>query len=75
MNGGWQNVDPRLRNGTGDPQEGKLYGTTWSGGGYAGGAVFALDLSTGAEATVYGFCSQQICAGTCKVQGGWTALP
>ncbi len=38
--------------------KGKLYGTT-SGGE---GSLFAYDLSTGAEATVYRFCTQANCA-------------
>jgi uncharacterized repeat protein (TIGR03803 family) len=41
--------------------KGTLYSTTLSGGGYGGGAVFALDPSTGEENTVYGFCSRPDC--------------
>lgn len=39
-----------------------LYGTTFEGGAYGGGAVFSLNLSTGAEATVYSFCSAKNCS-------------
>lgn len=46
--------------------KGKLYGTT-SGGGLEScqlgcGTVFAIDRKTGAETTVYSFCSQSRCA-------------
>jgi uncharacterized repeat protein (TIGR03803 family) len=42
--------------------DGKLYGTTWLGGDFGGGTVFALDLETGAETLAYSFCSQANCA-------------
>lgn len=49
--------------------KGKLYGTTFYGGGGADcinsggcGTVFALDPATGAETVLYSFCSQQSCA-------------
>ena len=48
--------------------QGTLYGTTRFGGndncneGYGCGVVFAFDPSTGAEKTLYTFCSQQNCA-------------
>jgi len=41
---------------------GTLFGTTETGGGQGGGAVFALDLNTGAVTTVHGFCGQETCA-------------
>jgi uncharacterized repeat protein (TIGR03803 family) len=41
---------------------GTFYGTTPGGGTYGGGTVFSLDPSTGAEAVLYSFCSQQNCA-------------
>lgn len=39
-----------------------LYGVASFGGGHSGGAVFALDLNTGTERTVYGFCREYQCA-------------
>jgi uncharacterized repeat protein (TIGR03803 family) len=42
--------------------KGMLYGTTGIGGANSGGAVFAIDLATGAERVLYSFCSQQNCA-------------
>jgi uncharacterized repeat protein (TIGR03803 family) len=50
--------------------KGSLYGTASSGGGFGGGAVFALDLDSGTEMTVYGFCSQQKCADGGAPQAG-----
>jgi len=41
--------------------KGKLYGTTWFGGAYHTGAVFAVDLKSGTEEVVYSFCSQVHC--------------
>ncbi len=40
---------------------GTLYGTTYSGGAFDMGTVFALDPATGAETALYSFCSQQNC--------------
>ncbi|HTT83840.1 MAG TPA: choice-of-anchor tandem repeat GloVer-containing protein [Rhizomicrobium sp.] len=39
----------------------KLYGTTYGGGVYGGGTVFALDPGTRAVKALYSFCSQQNC--------------
>lgn len=40
---------------------GLLYGTTEGGGAYRDGTVFSIDPTTGMEAVVYSFCSQQNC--------------
>lgn len=67
---------------------GALYGTAASGGRFrhrvSGGTVFSLDLATGAENTLYAFCSRKACsdgeaplAGLTNVNGifyGTTAL-
>ncbi|HEY3636831.1 MAG TPA: choice-of-anchor tandem repeat GloVer-containing protein [Rhizomicrobium sp.] len=42
--------------------KGKLYGTTFSGGAHGSGTVFAIDVKTGAETTLYSFCSKAGCA-------------
>jgi uncharacterized repeat protein (TIGR03803 family) len=48
--------------------DGKLYGTTWLGGGtgcYENtgcGTVFSVDPTTGAEQVLYSFCTRQNCA-------------
>lgn len=55
---------------------GKLYGTTESGGrlGCGGssrcGTVFAIDLKTGAETTLYSFCNQTGCTDGAVPQAG-----
>lgn len=40
---------------------GKLYGTTISGGANGHGAVFSVDPATGAETVLYSFCRKQNC--------------
>jgi uncharacterized repeat protein (TIGR03803 family) len=42
--------------------KGILYGTTSGGGILGGGVVFAVNGKTGAETTVYSFCSEKHCA-------------
>jgi uncharacterized repeat protein (TIGR03803 family) len=41
---------------------GTLYGTTALGGANNAGAVYSVNPTTGAEAVIYSFCSQQNCA-------------
>ncbi|HEX3664002.1 MAG TPA: choice-of-anchor tandem repeat GloVer-containing protein [Rhizomicrobium sp.] len=41
---------------------GKLYGTTISGGANSGGTVFSIDPNTGMETVLYSFCGQSKCA-------------
>jgi uncharacterized repeat protein (TIGR03803 family) len=42
--------------------KGTFYSTTGAGGTYGGGAVFALDQTTGVEQVLYSFCRQDSCA-------------
>ncbi len=51
--------------------EGMLYGTATEYGGHEfGGAVFALDPTSGAETTLYSFCRQQYCTDGANPTGG-----
>jgi len=50
--------------------KGSLYGTAYSGGGHGAGALFALDLTTDAEATEYGFCGEEFCLDGEGPEGG-----
>jgi uncharacterized repeat protein (TIGR03803 family) len=42
-------------------KRGRLYGTTYGGGSFGGGAAFALNLNTRAETVLYSFCSALNC--------------
>lgn len=54
-------VDGVYPNGGLTEVSGQLYGTTFWGGTYGYGSVFAVDRKTGAETVLYSFCSQQNC--------------
>jgi uncharacterized repeat protein (TIGR03803 family) len=50
--------------------KGTLYGTTYGGGAFGQGTVFALDAGTGAEKVLYSFCSQAGCSDGRNPAGG-----
>jgi uncharacterized repeat protein (TIGR03803 family) len=49
--------------------DGSLYGTTWRGGGFAGGTVFKISTQ-GALTTLYSFCPQQNCSDGAQPNSG-----
>jgi uncharacterized repeat protein (TIGR03803 family) len=55
-------------------RNGKLYGTTENGGAHGYGTVFAIDLATGKERTLYSFCSQQSCSDGANPYAGVTEI-
>jgi uncharacterized repeat protein (TIGR03803 family) len=50
--------------------KGTLYGTTYGGGTFGQGTVFALNPGTGAEEVLYSFCSQAGCSDGRNPAGG-----